>query len=193
VPVQHRPGAERAALTQVEQGCDRLRRVHRVELQALVPARILPRALGGRRAVPVTGAQPGTLGVEVARADRESPMSAPRASRSARARFASRATVRASVDVRSFTTTPTTRERNPAMRRPATSPAAVPPEPSATTTWEGSGSSPASTCPASSRAASTYPRQPSGDDPPTVRKYGSRRERSEVCRNRIHGAARYVR
>ena len=75
----------------------------------------------------------------------------------------------------SFTGTPTTRVPRPASRSPRLSPAAVPAVPMATSTWEGSGSSPAATWSPISSPASTYPSTPTAVDPPAGRMNGGRR------------------
>ena len=66
----------------------------------------------------------------------------------------------------SVTSTPTTRVRSPASASPATSPACVPPVPTATYSSAGSGSRPARTCSASSRPAETNPSWPLSEEPP---------------------------
>src|ERR1700722_6445644 len=66
------------------------------------------------------------------------------------------------------THTPTTRVFIASAAKPAASPAAVPPEPSAPRQTSGSGISPARTWAASSLAALTYPMEPETLEPPTV-------------------------
>ena len=89
------------------------------------------------------------------------------------------------------TQTPTTRVFSPSAAKPAASPAAVPPEPSATTQTSGSGSSPSRTWAASSRAACTYPIEPETLEPPTVIGHAPEatraRERERHRRPRVHG------
>ncbi len=160
----------RARDVAVEDRRQRLGGVDRFELETGDP----------RRRVPVAAAPSGVeapyvspIHVEVAVRSSglitTSPMSAPRDRISSAVLVASRLVVTASSLNESLTTTPNTRVDSPARRRPSARPATVPPEPTAETIVAGSGSSPAATWSAISRATSTYPRLPTGDEPPAGR------------------------
>ena len=79
------------------------------------------------------------------------------------------------------TRAPTVSMGNPAIANPSSIPATVPPVPSGSTTREGIGISPFSICRASSSAAFTWPRMPSGWLPPVGRYWAFLRECVVAC------------
>ena len=70
MPVEDRPAPEGSAFAQRDQCRDRLRRVDRVQLQALAAAGEVARVLGRGCAMAVPGPQPARIRVELGRGDR---------------------------------------------------------------------------------------------------------------------------
>ena len=128
VPVEHRPLAERAAARGARAVPPRPWPCRRGRAPApparpRAPARALPSAVRCPYPSPSQAASASrSRGVDLTGGGRL----APRLRSRSRVRRASRATTGAPTGVRSFTTTPVTRVRSPASRRPAARPAAVP-------------------------------------------------------------------